>query len=213
MTTNYLFDLDGTLGNTLPLCIAAFREALEPLAKRPLSDGEIMATFGPTEEGTVSALAPEHVDEGVARYLEAYARLQDRWPEPFAGIRELLLSLKRGHDFVGLVTGKGPRSLSITLRRYGLEGLFDAVKTGDPAGPVKDRCIAELLSEHALDRAATVYVGDTAYDIRASRACGIRVVAAAWAPTADAEKLRAWGPDALFTTVDAFAAAVCAGRI
>ena len=30
--THYLFDFDGTLGNTLPLCVAAFREALEPLA-------------------------------------------------------------------------------------------------------------------------------------------------------------------------------------
>ena len=41
-----IFDLDGTLGNTLPLCIAAFKQAIEPLAGRSLSDAEIIATFG-----------------------------------------------------------------------------------------------------------------------------------------------------------------------
>jgi len=56
--SHFIFDLDGTIGNTLPLCVTAFREALESLAGRPLSDAAIMATFGPSEEGTVMALVP-----------------------------------------------------------------------------------------------------------------------------------------------------------
>ena len=38
-----IFDLDGTLANTLPLCIRAFREAVSPLIQRPLTDEEIIA--------------------------------------------------------------------------------------------------------------------------------------------------------------------------
>ena len=54
----FLFDLDGTLGNTLPLCIAAFREAVEPLSGECLIDADIVANFGPSEEGTIAALLP-----------------------------------------------------------------------------------------------------------------------------------------------------------
>ena len=54
-----LFDLDGTIGNTLPLCITAFRESIEPLAGRSLTDEEIVRTFGPSEEGTIAVLLPE----------------------------------------------------------------------------------------------------------------------------------------------------------
>ncbi len=206
--THFLFDFDGTLGDTLPLCVAAFREALEPLARRPLGEAEIMATFGPTEEGTVTALTPDRFEEGVARYLESYARLQARWPEPFPGIRAVLAELKKAGAFLGLVTGKGPRSLAITLRQYGMTDVFDVVKTGRPEGPVKEARIEEIFASYPLRREDALYVGDSPYDITASHACGIRAAAAAWAPTADLAKLYAVKPDYVFKTVEAFAEAV-----
>ena len=209
----FLFDLDGTLGNTVPLCVAAFREALEPLVGRTLTDGEIIATFGPSEEGTIAAFAPQHFDEGMARYLKAYTRLHDHWPNPFSGIRELLIELKQRGTFIGLVTGKGPLSLAVTLQRYDFESLFDAVKAGQPEKAVKDICIDELVTEYALERQSTLYVGDTPYDMRVSRACGLKVAAAAWAPAADAAKLRACSPDYLFETVQALADLVRAGQL
>ncbi|HXS57064.1 MAG TPA: HAD hydrolase-like protein, partial [Hanamia sp.] len=64
-----IFDLDGTLANTLPLCIRAFRKSIEPLINRSVSDAEIVATFGPSEEGTIMALAPDHYKKGVTDYL------------------------------------------------------------------------------------------------------------------------------------------------
>jgi phosphoglycolate phosphatase/pyrophosphatase PpaX len=89
-----LFDLDGTIGNTLPLCIAAFREAIEPLAKRQLTDEEIIATFGPSEEGTIALLLPDKQTEGLSQYLWRYEALHGRWPAPFDGIVEILSYLK-----------------------------------------------------------------------------------------------------------------------
>jgi len=67
-----IFDLDGTLANTLPTCIKAFRAAVEPLISRSVSDAEIIATFGPSEEGTIQALAPDFYDKGVSGYLKFY---------------------------------------------------------------------------------------------------------------------------------------------
>lgn len=205
---NILFDFDGTLADTLPLCISAFRRAIEPLSGRPLSDADIIETFGPSEEGTIAALAPGHVARGVESYLEHYAALHAQWPEPFPGMVELLDYLTRQGAFLGLVTGKGARSAVLSLERYGIEQYFRTVKTGSPAGAVKDEKIAEIIEEFGLERDETLYVGDIPSDIpsdiTASRACGIRVVSAAWAPTADVESLRALEPDYLFTRLEDF---------
>jgi len=211
--TQFLFDFDGTLANTLPLCVAAFRETIESLVHRRPTDAEILATFGPSEEGTIKALLPGHFEEGLARYYENYERLHDRWPEPFPGIRDVLAYLKASGTFLGLVTGRGARSLEITLRRFGMTGIFDVVKTGRPEGTVKEACMEEIFAAYPLRRGEVLYVGDTPYDIGASHACGIRAAAAAWAPTADLAALRAARPDYCFETVGAFSEAVRNGRL
>jgi len=199
-----LFDLDGTLGNTLPLCIAALREAIEPLTGRPLTDEQINAGFGPSEEGTITALLPENKTQAVRRYFERYEALHGQWPEPFAGMPEALLYLKSRGIFLGLVTGKGPQSTAMTLSRYRLSDYFDVIKTGDPSGPVKDRRIEEIIAEFSLAREDILYVGDTPSDVAACRRCRVKVAVAAWAPTADIEALQAMRPDYLFTSIPPF---------
>ena len=40
------FDLDGTIGDTIPMCIKAFRQAVSPYAGHLLTDREVVETFG-----------------------------------------------------------------------------------------------------------------------------------------------------------------------
>lgn len=115
-----IFDLDGTIANTLPLCIQAFRESIEPLIGKSISDQEIIATFGPSEEGTILALAPDHYEHGVSGYLQRYEILHAMCPQPFDGIRELLADLRRQEVKMALVTGKGALSTNISLKRFDL---------------------------------------------------------------------------------------------
>jgi len=42
-----IFDLDGTLTDTFPVCFVAFREALQAFTGRSYTDEEIVARFGP----------------------------------------------------------------------------------------------------------------------------------------------------------------------
>ena len=202
--TSILFDLDGTIADTLPLCMAAFRESIQAFAPRPVSDDAIMAAFGPTEEGTLAALVPDSKEAALRRYLERYEALHGMCPEPFEGIPEILAFLKAQGVFLGLITGKGPRSADLTLDRYDLKQFFNTVKTGAASGPVKDQRIEEVIAEFSLDRDTILYVGDWASDIHASRDCRIQIAAAAWAPGTDAAVLKALQPDYLFHTVDAF---------
>jgi phosphoglycolate phosphatase/pyrophosphatase PpaX len=201
---NLLFDLDGTIGDTLPLCIAAFRESIEPLLGRSLSDEDIIATFGPSEEGTVMALVPDHYDEGMERYLKAYERMHGMCRQAFDGMPELLRDHKAKGHYVGMVTGKGPLSTEITLNKYGLSDVFDVIKTGSLEGPVKDRHFKAIVEETGIPTTEFLYIGDAPSDITAAHSCGMPIAAAAWADTADVETLKNLKPDFLFESIEAF---------
>ena len=200
-----IFDLDGTLANTLPLCIQAFRQSVEPLINRSVSDEEIIATFGPSEEGTIMTLAPDQYDKGVAGYLHFYESLHEMCPAPFDGIKDLLTVLKDKNIRIAMVTGKGKFSTAISLNKFELTHFFEFIETGVPGGPRKAegiQIISSLFND--IKKEQMIYVGDAPSDIIASRKAGVPVVAAAWANTAEPEKLVALQPDELFYAITDF---------
>ena len=199
-----IFDLDGTLADTLPLCITSFRQAIEPLSGVALSDADIIATFGPSEEGTIRQLVPDHYREGVEGYLHHYRRLHGMCPAPFEGIRETILKLRSSGFIVALVTGKGKRSCDITLDLFGMAGLFDRIETGSPEGQRKKEGILAVLDSFGLKPAEAFYVGDAPGDIEVCHRIDVPVIAAAWAGTADPHLLIPLKPYRIFYTVPEF---------
>lgn len=200
-----IFDLDGTLANTLPLCIEAFRRSVEPLAQRTVSDEEIIETFGLSEEGTIRALVPEHYDKGVADYLQFYQSMHHLCNEPFEGILELLTDLRNKKVKIAMVTGKGKYSTDISLKQFALGGFFELIETGSPSGPRKAEGLQLILNNWPdIQSNEVIYVGDAPSDIIASRKAGIPVIAAAWADTAEPQKLMSLSPDKVFYKVKDF---------
>ncbi|QDU33992.1 Pyrophosphatase PpaX [Poriferisphaera corsica] len=200
-----IFDLDGTIANTLPLCIEAFRQSVEPLTNKPISDHEIIATFGPSEEGTIMALAPDHYEQGLASYLSHYEDLHDMCLEPFEGIIDLLTLLKNKGIRIAMVTGKGKLSTEISLRKFGIKHFFEMIETGHQYGPRKPDGIQAVIDYlKPLDKTEMIYVGDVPSDITASHSVGIPIVAAAWASTTNPDKLLELKPDFLFHTIQDF---------
>jgi len=200
-----IFDLDGTLGNTLPLCISAFRKSIEPLINHTLSDEEIIATFGPSEEGTIMALAPKYYEKGIYSYLEFYKQLHTMCPVPFDGIKDLLNALRNKSVRIAMVTGKGKHSTEISLEQFGIAQYFEAIETGVAFGPRKAEGIQNILDLFKdIHKNEVIYVGDAPSDITASKKAGVAVVAAAWAETAEPENLRKLLPDMLFDNIKDF---------
>lgn len=206
MLRNIIFDLDGTIGDTLPLCIAAFQRSIEPLAGRTVSEEEIVATFGPSEEGTIRKLIPDFYQQGVESYLKHYVELHGMCRSPFPGMQEVLDAARRKNIRLSMVTGKGARSTEITLNQFGIRHYFESIETGSPEGPRKAEGIANVLSQLSLPPEQCIYVGDAPSDIAAARACGVPAIAAAWANTADKERLLEMRPDRLFTNIPDFLA-------
>jgi HAD superfamily hydrolase (TIGR01549 family) len=189
------------------LCIKAFKASIEPLAGKTFTDTEIIATFGPSEEGTIRKLIPEYYDEGVEAYLRHYEEMHHLYDEPFEGVAALLEELRRRGVRLGMVTGKGPRSAEISLKRYNLQEYFAVLETGRPEGPRKAAAIAAILeSWPEVRKQEVLYVGDAPSDITACREAGIPIAAVAWASTSDAKELETFGPDYLFTDFAEFEA-------
>ncbi len=199
-----IFDLDGTIGKTLPLCITAFKKSIEPLAGRTLSDQEIIDTFGPSEEGTVRALIPEHFDQGIRDYIRYYCDLHRICDSPFDGIIEVLEFAKKRNVRLAMVTGKGEQSTEITLSVFGIRSYFELIETGSPNGPRKVQGIRNVLEQLRVAPEESLYVGDSPSDIIAAREAKVPIIAAAWANTADKEQLQSLRPDKLFSTVSEF---------
>jgi phosphoglycolate phosphatase-like HAD superfamily hydrolase len=63
-------------------------------------------------------------------YLDAYAEAHTGYTEPFPGIPRLLTVLNKRKIRLGIVSGKGPGSMAISLQYSGLEKYFEVVQTG-----------------------------------------------------------------------------------
>ena len=151
------------------------------------------------------ALAPDHYDKGVADYLLHYESSHYMCPTPFPGIAELLDFLKKKGVHVSMVTGKGRKSAMISLKQFQFENVFEILEAGSSAGSRKTEGIQLILEKLPdISKDEVVYVGDVPSDIVVSRKAGIVSIAAAWAETAEPEKLLALKPDEIFYSVEDF---------
>jgi phosphoglycolate phosphatase-like HAD superfamily hydrolase len=197
-----IFDLDGTLGNTLPVCYAAFRHAFQVFLNRYYSDDEITSLFGPSEEGIIKRLVPSQWQACVKTYHEEYEKAHLICDKPFPGIKQTLNLCKQKNVGVAIVTGKGEISAAISLRYLGIKDYFDEVIPGSPERGIKPLAIQSVLAKWNLLPQHVAYVGDSPYDMQAAKEAGVIPLAAAWAETANFERLKEMDPTAIFSTVD-----------
>lgn len=175
------FDLDGTIADTLPLCIQAFGLSLSPYAGHTLSEAEITDTFGLDETGIAKILAGDQWEAGVADYCREYQRLHPQVvPDLFPGIRELLLTLKARGIPLALVTGKGTPTCHISLEQFGIADVFDEVLCGSDVAPNKVEHLRYLLEKYHLSPEEFCYIGDTATDVDSCDQVGVTCLSAAW---------------------------------
>lgn len=197
-----VFDMDGTLCDSLPLCVAAFLAAVSPYADHDLTEQEVIATFGVNETGMAQQILKDNWQLAMADYEGHYKRLHTMCREPFAGIAELIDYLRDNRVLVALVTGKGEWSCRYTLEQIGLGGVFTDILCGCEACNNKTENLHKLLAKYDLDSADMIYVGDALSDIDASREAGVICCSAAWQAHQDLEQLRLANPDHTYERVD-----------
>jgi 2-phosphoglycolate phosphatase len=195
-----LFDLDGTVADTLPLIYEAFNDALAPEFGRQLADVEIRQMFGPPDHEMIRrVVTAEKTAESFERYLSTYRRRHADLVTVFDGIHELLSDARAVGVRIGIVTGKSRETAIYTLEQLDLSNLVDVVVGGDDVVNHKPDPEGLLLAIGELggdEVQHSAYAGDSAADIVAGKAAGIATIGVLWGSPDHAELLAA-GPDYL----------------
>ena len=200
-----IFDLDGTIGDSVSVAIEAFRRTYLEFGEKSYTDEEIVATWGPSEEGVMMRMFPQRWQEAVQVYLSHYDAVHvEQDVAVFEGFDAIFDLFARYGVHKAIVTAKGQHSAAISMRHFGLADQFEIVEHGSPEGVIKGQQIASIVKLWGISQDEVIYVGDFPSDISASRQAGVVAVGAAWAPTADAAVLAEHQPDYLFTSTSDF---------
>jgi pyrophosphatase PpaX len=187
-----LFDLDGTLADTIPLLLASMRAAYA-------------AVGGPEPEerawlrgmGTPLRAQFMHFESNDLARVEALIDVYRNWQvanlaeyvREYEGIPSLLAALQAAGHPIAVVTGKGDWMARLTLKQVGLLEPFEVIVGADATARHKPDPDPLLLGAERLGVgvAGALYVGDAPNDILAARAAGMVDVWAAWGPFRPAE--------------------------
>jgi pyrophosphatase PpaX len=178
-----LFDLDGTLVDTIPFIVAGARHTFEGYVRRP-TDAEWIAGIGTPLRSQIEALAvrPEDVEPLLARYRAFWFENHDRLTKPFPGAVETIRLLsRRGHP-IGIVTSKTMQGALRTLAHVGLSDSVGVVVAADSCAKQKPDPMPVRLALERLGGTSdgALMMGDSLHDILAGNAAGVLTIAALW---------------------------------
>lgn len=188
-----VFDLDGTLADTLPLTVFALKEAVRILEGVTLTDEEVLKEFGPIDTDILKAfIKEENHPEAIELYVKLFTDKFDEFVRPIWGIGELLEYLNENNIKMGLFTGRGIRVTEIILDRLEIKKYFQTVISGEQTkNPKPDpEGINLALKKLGTVSSKSIYVGDFGSDILASKAAGTTSVLALWAATGNEELIK-----------------------
>lgn len=195
-----LFDLDGTLVDTIGLIIASYRHAWREVLGVELADDVIRSWIGRTLPDTVSPYGAEIGTQLQHSYVTFNRRELPRLQRNYPGIRELLADLRDAGVATGIVTSKRRPVAQQSLDVAGLDDIVLLATLEDTATHKPDPAPIQLaLATLGRSPDKAVYVGDATVDVLAARAAGCSSIAVTWGAGLP-DELAATNPDALITT-------------
>lgn len=181
-----VFDLDGTLLDTLPDLVVLTNAALNEQGFPSRTTDEIHSFVGNGARALMyqavpADATPEQAEAAMRRWMELYPVIGTKLTKPYPHMEETLAELKRRGIGLGVLSNKFDQGVHDVIGAY-LPNLFavehgeraDIPRKPDPTGLL--RSIDELGS--APDR--TAYVGDSPGDVAVSRNAGTFAVGVAW---------------------------------
>jgi phosphoglycolate phosphatase len=181
--TALVFDLDGTLVDSLPDLHAAVNEMPRELHRPTLTPAQVRPMIGDGSralvERALAATGPaSDLDAAYDRFLPIYEARSTRLSHLYPGVPETLAQLKAAGARLGICTNK-PQTVTVAvLESFGIATCFDAVLCGDVV-PFRKPDPRHLLSTieqlHAAPRDA-VMIGDSENDYAAARGASIPVI-------------------------------------
>jgi pyrophosphatase PpaX len=179
-----LFDLDGTLIDSIGLIVGAFQHATATHLGAPTDRDEILRIIGRSLIGVLEEVAPGRGPELLTTYRAFCFEHHDSRVTLYDGAAAMLDSVKQAGCRVGLVTSKSRASAEPSLRNFDLLSRLEVIVTHDDTERHKPEPDPLFLAAKTLGVAPTRcwYVGDSTHDLSAARAAGMAGIGALWGP-------------------------------
>jgi pyrophosphatase PpaX len=196
----WLFDFDGTLADSVELIMASFRHATAEVLGAVPDEDVLRAGIGRPLIDQMRALDPDRAQELFDVYVAHNVAWHDRLLRPYPGVDALLARLRADGRRLGVVTSKRRPTAELGLRLLGMDGFETVVGWEDTEAhkPGPEPVLRALERMHAAPDDA-IFVGDSAWDVRAGRAAGVATAAVLWG-VGSRDELEAERPDLVFET-------------
>jgi len=181
VTRLFVFDLDGTLVDSLRDLAESANELLTSYGAAPLETSAIGAMVG---DGAARLVARACAAVGIAprealpRFLEIYDSRLLKHTRPYDGMPETIAELGRGAS-LAVLTNKPLAATTRILAGLGLDSFFekDAVIGGDGPWPRKPdpSGLLHLCARVGVPPSDAMLVGDSFVDWQTARAAGTRI--------------------------------------
>ena len=207
-----LFDLDGTLVDSIELILGSARHAFIGFAGHVPSDDEWRVGIGrPLQAVLLEYAAGDQADADrlLVRYREYQLEHHDRLLHAYDGVVDTLRALHAAGHPLAVVTSKSDWLAQRALEFVGISELFGALVGCDtcvnhkPHPEPVERALA-ILGEAASN---ALFVGDSPHDIQSGRAAAVYTVGASWGAFSRAEML-ASGADVVIDDITGLPAVI-----
>lgn len=199
-----LFDLDGTVVDTIPHILASFRHATADVLGEALSDDVLLHHVGVPLAYQMQFFTED--EDTAGRLLASYRAFNRATHDEMArlyphSVKTLEVIAGAGLP-MGIVTSKSRTMAMRALELFDLTRFFAVVVTADDTTAHKPdpMPVLQAASELGVEAPRCVYVGDSPADIGAARAAGARSVGATWG-VASRERLEDADPDAVIDDI------------
>jgi pyrophosphatase PpaX len=178
-----LFDLDGTLVDTVPFILASVRHTFEGQPRCP-TDADWTAGIGtPLRNQLLQfAASPALVEPLFQRYRAYWLQHHDAATHLFPGAGELVRALRQAGHPIAIVTAKLESGAERTLRHVGLLDQVDLVVAADTVEKSKPDPMPVRYALSKLDREPreAVMIGDSPHDLASGRGAGTTTIGVCW---------------------------------
>ena len=184
-----IFDLDGTLLDTLDDLSAAVNYAMEQQGFPRHTRDEYMKMVGHGARNLMSQALPlEHahdealIDAVLADFRSYYNAHIDVYTKPFPGIPQLLDRLHQKDIKLAVASNKFQEGTEHLIKEFFPDIPFVAILGNRPSNPLKPdpEVVEEILQKAGLSKADTIMVGDSDTDMETAVNGGIRGIAVGW---------------------------------
>ncbi|MCE5344000.1 MAG: HAD-IA family hydrolase [Eubacteriales bacterium] len=181
-----LFDLDGTLLNTLEDLTDAVNHTLRRFGHPPRTQDEVRLSVGNGVRRLIEGVLPlgaadPDMENALAVFKRYYTEHCDVRTHPYEGVLEALAALGEAGVRLGIVSNKNEDAVQALSQAYfgSLVSVVVGGKDGVPRKPAPDMPLLALQALGGVPERA-LYVGDSDVDVQTAKGAGMDCMLVTW---------------------------------